>query len=141
MNPIINQLLSQDFSAIYFLAQSDTGSSASTDSTNIISLIFSLASYIFTSYCFMKIYDRLGEPNSWFSFVPFLNLWIMYKAGDKSPWWIVAIFIPLVNLVAAVILLLAFINIVKKLGKNPWLILLTIIPLVNFWVMYHFAFG
>ncbi len=65
----------------------------------------------------------------------------MYKAGDQSPWWIIGIFIPFVNIVALIILLIAFVNVVKKLGKNPWLILLMIVPLINFFVLYNFAFG
>jgi hypothetical protein len=141
MNSIINQLITQDFSLIYFLAQTSRNATATGGTSNLVSTIFGLAAYLFTAYCFMKIYDELGEFYPWFSFIPFLNMWIMYKAGDKSPWWTVGIFIPLVNLVAAVILLMAFVNIVQKLGKNPWLILLMIIPFVNFWVMYHFAFG
>lgn len=65
----------------------------------------------------------------------------MYKAGDQSPWWIIGLFIPFVNIVAVVFLIIAFVNIVKKLGKNPWLILLMIIPIVNFVILYQFAFG
>ncbi len=136
MNNIINQLFVSDLTSVYFLAQNNADGGV-----NAISVLFGLASYIFGSYCFMKIYEKLREPNAWFAFVPFLNCWIMYKAGDKSPWWLVGLFIPLVNLVAAVILIIAFVNIVKKLDKNPWLILLFIIPLANFWVMYHFAFA
>ena len=83
----------------------------------------------------------MGEQNAWFAWVPILNNWIMYKAGDQSPWWIVGLFIPLVNFVALIFLLMAFIKIVEKLGKSPWLILLMIIPLVNFVVLYNFAFG
>ena len=129
--------LSNDLGLIYLLAQSNQGSGLG----DLINLIIGLAAYIFGSYCFQMIYQKLGEPNAWFAWIPFLNVWIMYKAGDQSPWWLIACFIPIVNLVAIVILLIAFVNIVKKLGKNPWLILLMIIPLVNFWVMYHFAFG
>jgi hypothetical protein len=104
-------------------------------------LLFALFGYLFSSYCFYTIYEKLGEQNAWFAWVPILNNWIMYKAGDQSPWWIVGLFIPLVNFVALIFLLMALIKIVEKLGKSPWLILLMIVPLVNFVVLYNFAFG
>ena len=132
-------LLTDGWNFVYFLAQSNQSSSSTAES--LISFIVGIAAYIFSSYCFYKIYQRLGEPNAWFAWVPILNNWIMYKAGDQSPWWIIGIFIPLVNIVALIILLIAFVNIVKKLGKNPWLILLMIVPLINFVVLYNFAFG
>lgn len=119
-----------------------TGSESTADTAGgLLGLIFGLAAYLFGSYCFYNIYQKLGESNAWFAWVPILNNWIMYKAGDQSPWWIIGLFIPLVNFVALVFLLIAFINIVKKLGKNPWLILLMIIPLVNFVILYMFAFN
>ena len=128
-------LLSNDF--IYLLAQSQNSGGIG----SLFSLVFALAVYAFGAYCFQEIYTKLGEPNAWFAWVPFLNIWIAYKAGGISPWWIIGVFIPIVNLVASIMLIIAFVNVVKKLGKNPWLILLMIIPLVNFWVIYHFAFG
>lgn len=104
--------------------------------------IFSFCFLLFLAICLVLIiYEKLGEQNAWFAWVPILNNWIMYKAGDQSPWWIVGLFIPLVNFVALIFLLMAFIKIVEKLGKSPWLILLMIVPLVNFVVLYNFAFG
>ncbi|MDY6939290.1 MAG: DUF5684 domain-containing protein [Cyanobacteriota bacterium] len=123
--------LSSLWHSTYFLAQ--TGEEEAVKSFGIIG-------YIIMSYCFQKIYQRLGEPNAWFAWVPILSSWIMYKAGDETPWWTLGLFIPGVNIIALIALLSAFIKIVKKLGKNPWLILLMIVPLLNFWVMYHYAF-
>jgi hypothetical protein len=141
----INSLLHfVQIDSFYFLAQSVLAQNSSLDTdpgafSPLINL-FSLISYIFSSYCFWKIYQRLEVPDAWFAWVPFLSQWKMYQAGGKSPWWLIGWFIPIVNIVAAVILIAALVNIVKRLGKNPWLILLLIIPLVNFWVLYHFAF-
>lgn len=94
------------------LAQVNIGVSDSV--INLISLIISLAIYVFTSYCFYNIYQKLGEPNAWFAWVPILQNWIMYKAGDQSPWWLIGLFIPLVNIVAAIFLIIAFVNIIKN---------------------------
>ena len=130
-------LLQYNWHVTSLLAQS----SSSSDGTGALVFIFTLFSYLFGSYCLYTIYEKLGEQNAWFAWVPILNNWIMYKAGDQSPWWIVGLFIPVVNFVALIFLLMAFIKIVEKLGKSPWLILLMIVPLVNFVVLYNFAFG
>lgn len=126
-----------NLSLIYLIAQANRSGGAG----GFLGFIIGIAAYIFASYCLYKIYQKLGEPNAWFAWIPILNNWIMYKAGDQSPWWIIGLFIPFVNIVAVVFLIIAFVNIVKKLGKNPWLILLMIIPIVNFVILYQFAFG
>ncbi|MGF1489973.1 MAG: DUF5684 domain-containing protein [Prochloraceae cyanobacterium] len=130
-------LLSYDLSIIYFIAQTSSDNSGG---SIFLNLIFVLIGYIFSSFCFQKMLEKVGEPNAWFAWIPILNNWITYKAGGQSPWWIIGLFIPFVNFIAAIVLLIAFVNIINKINKNPWLILLMIIPLVNFWVMYHYAF-
>lgn len=122
-----------------FLAQLSSNSNGG--GVDIVYSLFVLFTYLFSSYCFYKIYQKLGAENAWFAWVPILNIWISYKVGDQSPWWVIGIFIPIVNFVALFFLLFAHIKIVQKLGKNPWVILLLIVPLVNFVVMYNLAFG
>lgn len=134
---MMNGWLIQNLDTLSLLAQT---TSEPDITSNPLFNLFSLISYLFSSFCFWKIYQRLGETNAWFAWVPFLGQWKMYQAGGQSPWWVIALFIPLVNIVALVFLIMALVKIVKRLGKNPWMILLMIIPLVNFWVMYHFAF-
>jgi hypothetical protein len=134
---MINIWLFQNMTSLSLLAQT----TAETEVTsNPLFSLFSLISYIFGSFCFWKIYQKLNESNAWFAWLPILGQWKMYQAGGQSPWWVIGLFIPIVNIVALVFLIMALIKIVKRLGKNPWLILLMIIPLVNFWVLYHFAF-
>ncbi|MGF1676013.1 MAG: DUF5684 domain-containing protein [Rivularia sp. (in: cyanobacteria)] len=136
---MIMALLNLDLSFTYLFAQSSYSSDSG--AVRVLELILSLAEYVFSSYCFYTMLEKLDYRNAWFAWVPFLNVWAILEAGDRSPWWIVGFFIPFVNIVAAIYLIIAYANIVKKLGKNPWLILLMIIPFVNFAMMYHFAFG
>lgn len=111
-----------------------------TDTSNPLVNLFAIISYIFGSFCLWKIFEKLGESNAWFAWIPILSQWKTYQAGGQSPWWVIGLFIPIVNIVAIVLLIMAFVKIVKRLGKNPWLILLMLIPLANFWVWYHLAF-
>ncbi|BAY81865.1 hypothetical protein NIES267_13420 [Calothrix parasitica NIES-267] len=128
-------LLNTDLSFTYLLAQTSSGSGGA----GVLNLIIGLAAYAFSSYCLYVMFQKLNYPKPWFAWVPFLQNWAMFELGDQSPWWIIGFFIPFVNIVAAIYLIIAFINMVKKLGKNPWFILLMIIPLANFAVMYYFA--
>lgn len=105
------------------------------------SFLLSIAAYVFGAFCLQKIFQRLSIPDDWLAWIPIANTWLMYKAGDQSPWWIIGLFIPLVNLVAVIFLIIAFVNIIKKLGKSPWLALLMLIPIANLWLMYHLAFN
>lgn len=132
---IIMPLLNISWSFTHLLAQTNSGSGGAA----VLNLIIGLAAYAFSSYCLYVMFQKLNQPNAWFAWVPILSSWAMLKAGDQSPWWIIGLFIPIVNFVAIIFLIIAFANMVKKLGKNPWLILLMLIPLVNFAVMYYFA--
>ncbi|MEM1393094.1 MAG: DUF5684 domain-containing protein [Cyanobacteria bacterium P01_D01_bin.116] len=129
-------LLNTDLSFTYLLAQSNSGSGGL---GGLISLLFVLAAYVFSSYCLYTMFQKLNYSNSWFAWVPILQNWAIFEVGDQSPWWIIGFFIPFINIVAAIYLIIAFVNMVKKLGKNPWFILLMLIPLANFAVMYYFA--
>ncbi len=108
-------------------------------SNPLVSLL-AIISYIFGAFCLWKIFEKLGESNAWFAWVPLLSQWKTYQAGGQSPWWVIGLFIPIVNIVALVFLVIAFVKIVKRLGKNPWLLLLMLIPLANLWLFYHLAF-
>ncbi|MEM9923261.1 MAG: DUF5684 domain-containing protein [Cyanobacteria bacterium P01_D01_bin.50] len=129
-------LLNLDWSFVYLIAQSNSGSG------DVGGEIFILIiDYVFTSYCFYVMLQKVGYPNAWFAWVPILSQCATYEANDRSAWWEIGQFIPLVNIFVGFLLLFSFVNIVKKLGKNPWLIILLMIPFFNLFVMYHFAFG
>jgi hypothetical protein len=108
-----------------------------------VQLIISLAFYLFFAFCLYTICNKLNVENGWFAWIPVLNVYVSFKAGDEpSPvLWTILMLIPLVNFVAIFIYIKAWINITKKLGKSPWILLLTIIPVINLAVMGYLAFG
>jgi hypothetical protein len=139
-------LFTIDIHALNLLAQA-TDTYGEADASGAVSvvgglfgLVLGLLGYIFGAFCFQKIFQRLNQPNDWFAWVPILNNWAMLKAGDVSPWWVVALFVPIVNFVGIVFMVIALVNIVKKLGKSPWLLVLLFVPIANFWLLYHLAF-
>lgn len=108
----------------------------------IVIFLFAIAAYIFTSYCLMKIADRLGTPNGWFAFVPFLNYWLLCQMDQKETSWFVIMLIfsfcfPIVTLVMALLIMM---DIAERLGFESWWGLLLLIPLFNFYVIWKLAF-
>jgi hypothetical protein len=108
----------------------------------IIMMLFALASYIWISYCTMKMADRLGVENGWFAFIPFLNLWLYTQMGEKENSWfiIMLIFSFCFGLVTAVMVILIFMDVAERLGFESWWGILLIIPIFNFYVVYKLAF-
>ena len=90
--------------------------------------IFGLVVYIFTSFCLMKIADKLEIPNSWLAWIPIAQIWVMVRAAGKPGWWLILFFVPLVNFVIGLIVLF---TIPTSLGKSSLYGLLPFIPLLG----------
>jgi ABC-type sulfate transport system permease subunit len=61
-----------------------------------------------------KIFSKAGEPG-WASIVPIYNTIVLLKIAGKPVWWFLLMFIPLVNIVVA---LLATVALAKAFGKG-----------------------
>ena len=69
---------------------------------------------------------------------PIINLWILVQCAGKEWWWILLLFIPLVNIVVQVIIWMA---IAERRGKPSWTGILIIVPVVNIFMPGYFAFS
>lgn len=67
--------------------------------------IFSLVFYLFYSYCLYLLAEKLGEKNTWMAFIPVLNIILMFRMAKMSPWWILSIFVPLLNIYAFIVMI------------------------------------
>lgn len=61
-----------------------------------------------------KIFEKAGKPG-WASLIPFYNIYIMLELAGKPGWWLVLYLIPLVNLIMAIIVTIAF---AARFGKS-----------------------
>lgn len=78
-----------------------------------------------------KVYERAGEPG-WAVLVPIYNIYVLCKVARMSPWWILALIIPIVNIVVS--FALSF-GVAKRFGKGAgYGIGLTLLPFI-FWPM------
>jgi hypothetical protein len=61
-----------------------------------------------------KAFEKAGAPG-WAAIIPIYNYYVMVKMAGKEGWWVILIFIPLVNIVVAFIVM---IEIAKNFGKS-----------------------
>ncbi len=69
---------------------------------------------VFYIYVFWKIFEKAGQPG-WASIIPIYNTYIMIKIAKRPGWWLILLFIPLINIVIGIIILLDF---AKYFGKD-----------------------
>ena len=98
------------------------------DKIILVAGVFGLLAYVFTSFCLMKIADKLDILNSWLSWVPIAQIWVMVRAAGKPSWWLILFFIPLVNFVISLIVLF---SIPTSLNKSSLYGLLLFVPILG----------
>src|SRR4051812_26873911 len=65
----------------------------------IVPMIVGLAVFCLVSaFLFWKVFTKAGQPG-WASMVPIYNMYILCKVGGKPGWWVVLMFVPLVNFI------------------------------------------
>jgi len=84
-----------------------------------------------------KIFEKAGKP-MWIGWVPIYNLITMLEIVGRPIWWVVLFFIPLVNLVVA---LLLAIDLAKAFGKDLLYGIGLLIPCVGLVLVLMLAFG
>jgi hypothetical protein len=73
-----------------------------------------LAVVIITIAGLWKTFEKAGKPG-WAAIVPIYNLIVMLEIAGKPLWWIILFFIPLVNLIVAILVSIA---IAERFGKG-----------------------
>lgn len=62
----------------------------------------------------MEVFTKAGQPG-WAAIIPIYNFWILLKIAGKPGWWIVLLFVPLVNFV---VIFMISIAIARNFGKG-----------------------
>lgn len=101
-------------------------------------LILWAAMYVYFAFSLMTIANKTGTENSWFAWVPILNIILMLQIADKPIWWIILLLIPFVNIVIAIMLWMA---IAEARGFPSWWGVLLIVPFVGIIVPGYLAFA
>jgi len=101
-------------------------------------VIGGLIVYVYVAYCFMTIANKTGTPNSWFAWIPILNLVLILQIAKKPVWWLILLLIPLVNIIIYIITL---VGVCEARDKSPWLTVALLLPVVNLAAMGYLAFA
>jgi hypothetical protein len=99
----------------------------------VVSLIY-VAIAIVEIVAFWKVFTKAGRPG-WAIIIPFYNLYLILKMVGRPGWWLILFFIPLVNLVVAI---MTYLDLARSFGRGTGfgigLILLSpiFIPILGF---------
>lgn len=118
------------------------GSIAFISSFFLIFLFLGLGTYIFYALALMTLAKRLDYDNSWFAWIPILNIALLFKIGDMNPLFVLLILVPGVGgLLITVITVIAMMNICEKRGYEKLLGLLNLVPIANIILIGVLAWG
>ncbi|MEA3253553.1 MAG: DUF5684 domain-containing protein [Chloroflexota bacterium] len=84
--------------------------------------------YIWTALCMQIIARKTYTPDAWLAWIPIANIYLMCRVAEKPGWWTVLFFIPIANIVFAV---LVWMKVAEARGQPGWLGILIIVPVGN----------
>ena len=73
-----------------------------------------LAIIILQIVAFWKVFEKANHPG-WACLIPFYNLYILLQIAGKPGWWLLLMFVPLINVVINII---TNVEIAKNFGKE-----------------------
>ena len=83
------------------------------DISPIVWIIY-FAIVIFYIYVLWQVYTKAKQPG-WGCIIPIYDVYLLLKIAGKPGWWLLLFFIPLVNIVIA---LLVYLGIAENFGKS-----------------------
>lgn len=84
------------------------------ESTNALFIIIPLALVVLVIVSMWKVFEKAGRPG-WASIIPFYNTYVILMIAGKPGWWLLLYFIPIVNLVIMIIVMIDF---ARSFGKG-----------------------
>ena len=99
-----------------------------------ILIIIYIAVIVFEIAAFWQVFVKAGQPG-WKCIIPFYNYYIILKIVGRPGWWLILYFIPIVNIVILIIVMLDLAkSFSKSTGFTVGLILLSFIfiPILGF---------
>lgn len=87
-----------------------------------VTIIIYLAVLVLELVAMWKLFEKAGKPG-WAAIIPIYNVIVMLEIAKKEWWYVLLLFVPIVNLVVSIIITIAF---VKAYGKDTGFAVLTI---------------
>ncbi|MCD4782606.1 MAG: DUF5684 domain-containing protein [Candidatus Eremiobacteraeota bacterium] len=116
----------------------DDGGGAAGCMAMIIPLIVFAVVYAYFAYTLMVIAQKTETENAWYAWIPILNIILMVNIAGKPMWWVILFFLPIANIVAAIII---WMDIAVARNKPNWVGVLIIVPFVGILIPAYLAFA
>jgi len=107
---------------------------AASSSSGAVLLLVILAVVVFYIAAYWKLFSKAGEPG-WGAIVPIYNLYLICKIAGRPEWWIILFFVPLVNIVIALIIAMDLAKVFSKssgFGIGLWILSFIFVPVLAF---------
>ncbi len=91
-----------------------TVATSSQADAGLVAPIVMLAIFITVIAGIWRVYSKAGQPG-WGVLIPIYNIYLMCKIARRPGWWLLLMFIPVVNLIIAITL---SIGIARNFGKG-----------------------
>ena len=92
----------------------------------MVAVLLGLGLYVFSSIALGKVFVKLGEQ-AWKAWVPIVNTITLFELGRYSALWVVGLFIPVVDIGAFIVFILAVNNVNRRLGRGGGFTLLYLV--------------
>ncbi|MCK5586326.1 hypothetical protein KAJ02_09680 [Candidatus Bipolaricaulota bacterium] len=100
--------------------------------------LLSLVLYAYVAFCLYTIAKKTNTENPWLAWIPIANIILACQIADKPWWWVFFFFIPIANIVFAILVLW---KIAEVRNKPGWLGILMIVPIANLVILGILAFA
>ncbi len=84
--------------------------------------------YLLICYCGMLICHKSGHPPGALVWMPVLQMVPLLRAAQMSPAWLLAFFVPVLNIIAQIVWCF---SISKARGKSPWVGFFLVLPVTS----------
>ena len=92
----------------------------------VVPVLLGLGLYVFSSIALGKVFVKLGEQ-AWKAWVPIVNIITLFELGRYPALWVVGLFIPVVDIGALIVFILAVNNVNRRLGHGGGFTLLYLV--------------
>ena len=100
--------------------------------------LLSLAIYAYVAFCLYTIAKKTNTENPWLAWIPIANIVLACQIAGKPWWWVFFFFIPIANIVFAILVMW---KVAEARNKPGWLGILMIVPIANLVVCGIIAFA
>jgi|GEM_PF-1231005 len=123
------------------LAQYTNGNGEPTWLMPVAALVI-IVFYVLHAWLLYRIGRKLNYKDSWFAWVPILNLYMMVDMSHRDTLlWLILILLTSWCCVGVIMLALVWMDIAARCDKEDWLGILYIIPIVDLIIMYVLGSG